>query len=103
MLRDILLALIGWVRSRRELVLENLALRQQLAALGARKPRPRLAVHDRLFWFILRRFWSDWRRTLVIVQPETGDARCRAQSLQQSSWPLLLMASLPTRFYEAGP
>jgi putative transposase len=71
MLRAILLAPIRCVRSRRELVLENLALRQQLAALTARKPRPRLAVHDRLFWVILRRFWSDWRRALVIVQPET--------------------------------
>ena len=53
MLRAILPALIRCVRSRRELALENLALRQQLAALAARKPRPRLAVHDRLFWVIL--------------------------------------------------
>src|SRR5580704_15456951 len=71
MLRAIFQALIRCVRSRRELVLENLALRQQLAALAARHPRLRLAVHDRLFWVILRRFWSDWRRVLVIVHPET--------------------------------
>jgi putative transposase len=51
--------------------LENLALRQQLAALAARQPRPRLSGHDRLFWVILRRFWSDWRGALVIVQRET--------------------------------
>src|SRR5579864_7128727 len=69
MLRAIFLALIRCVRSRRELVLENLALRQQLAVLAARQPR--LDVHDRLFWVILRRFWSDWRRLLVIVHPET--------------------------------
>ena len=71
MLRAIFLALIRCVRSRRDLVLENLSLRQQLAALAARQPRPRLAAHDRLFWVILRRFWSDWRRGLVIVHPET--------------------------------
>jgi hypothetical protein len=68
MLRAFFLVLIGCVRSRRDLVLENLALRQHL---GARHPRPRLALHDRLFWVILRRFWSDWRRALLIVHPET--------------------------------
>jgi putative transposase len=62
--------LIDCVRSRRDLVLENLALRQQLAALTAGQVRPRLAAHDRLFWVILRRFWSDWRRVLVIMHPE---------------------------------
>jgi putative transposase len=70
-LRAIFLALICCVRSRRDLVLENLALQQQLAALSARQLRPRLAAHDRLFWIILRRFWSDWRSVLVIVHPET--------------------------------
>jgi hypothetical protein len=71
MLRTIFLALIGSIRTRRDLVLENLALRQQLAVLAARHPRPRLATHDRAFWVILRRFWSGWRRVLLIVHPET--------------------------------
>ena len=71
LLRTFFVALIGCARSRRELVSENLALRQQLAALAARQPRPRLTAHDRLFWVILRRFWSDWSRVLVIVHPET--------------------------------
>ena len=70
-LRALFLALIGCFRSRRDLVLENLALRQQLAVLAARQPRPRLAARDRVFWVILRRFWSDWRRVLLIVHPET--------------------------------
>lgn len=59
-------------RSRRDLLLENLALRQQLSVLKRRPSRPRLAVPDRLFWVILRRFWSRWRETLILVQPETG-------------------------------
>ena len=71
MLRVFFLALIGCARSRRDLVLENLALRQQLAALTARRPRLRLAARDRVFWVILRRFWSEWRRVLLIVHPET--------------------------------
>ncbi len=58
-------------RSRRNLMLENLALRQQLTVLSARHPHPRFAVPDRLFWVILRRFWSGWRNALVVVQPET--------------------------------
>jgi hypothetical protein len=59
------------LRSRRDLLLENLALRQQLAVLTRRHPQPRLAAPDRLFWVILRRIWSGWRQALLIVQPET--------------------------------
>ena|ERR1035438_2236279 len=48
--------LLGWVisvfRSREELLLENLALRQQLLALHAKRPRPRLSSVDKLFWFV---------------------------------------------------
>ena len=41
-------------RSRRDLLLENLALRQQLAVLKRRRSHPRLAVTDRLFWDVLQ-------------------------------------------------
>jgi hypothetical protein len=61
----------GVLRSRRDLVLENLALRQQLAALTQRDVRPRLAASDRVFWVLLWRFWPGWKRALFIVQPET--------------------------------
>jgi putative transposase len=40
------------VCSRRDLLLENLALRQQLGALKQRHPQPRLAAPDRLFWVV---------------------------------------------------
>ena len=63
--------LIGAVRSREDLVLENPALRQQLLTLHAKRPRPRLGVLDRLFWVVLRRSWSGWRRSLILVAPET--------------------------------
>jgi transposase InsO family protein len=59
------------LRGDRALVEENLLLRQQLAvALRARR-RPRLCWHDRLFWVVARRLITDWRRPLVLVQPET--------------------------------
>jgi putative transposase len=56
---------------RRRLLLENLALRQQLATLKRRHPRPRLAMFDRVFWVLARKFWSGWKQALMIVSPET--------------------------------
>ena len=41
--------------SRRDLLLENLALRQQLSVLKRRHPRPRPTASDKLFWVVLRR------------------------------------------------
>jgi putative transposase len=58
-------------RTRRELALENLALRQQLAAWKARQPRPRLTEMDRVFWVVLSRLWKNWRSSLQVVRPET--------------------------------
>ncbi len=51
--------------SRRSLILENLALRQQLAVYKRNAKRPRL------FWVWLSRCWSDWRSVVDIVQPKT--------------------------------
>jgi len=58
------------LRGHRELVLENLALRQQLAACH-RTTRCRLQARDRLFWMALARCWHNWRTALMIVQPDT--------------------------------
>src|SRR6202162_4896365 len=63
-------ALAGMFRSRRHLVLENLALRQQLTVLKRRRPRPILGLFDKL-WVIARRIWSGWKQNLIIVPPET--------------------------------
>ena len=59
------------LRSRRELALENLALRQPLAAVKLRHPKPRLTDTDRLFWVLLSRVWKNWRTSLHVVQPGT--------------------------------
>lgn len=58
-------------RTHRSLMLENLALRQQLTVLKRKHPRPRLGSLDKLFWVLARRFWSRWKEMLVLVQPET--------------------------------
>ena len=62
---------IRLLRSRRELLLENLALRQQLAVLKRRHPQPRFAISDKLFWVMLRRLWYGWKCALVLVRPDT--------------------------------
>ena len=58
-------------RARRNLLLENLVLRQQLVALKRKHPRPRLGVFDKMFWVLARRFWSCWKQSLILVTPET--------------------------------
>ena len=56
---------LGWLRSafctREDLILENLALRQQLLALHAQRPRRRLVTSQKLFWVVLRRLWARWK------------------------------------------
>ena len=58
-------------RSRGATALEILALRQQVAVLKRKRPRPTLTSLDRLFWTTLRSVWSRWTDVLVVVKPET--------------------------------
>ncbi len=58
-------------RSRVDLLLEIVALRQQLEIYRRQVRRPRLRRADRLFWIWLCRHWTRWRSALVIVKPET--------------------------------
>ena len=55
--------------TRRDFLLEALALRHQLAVLARSKRRFRQA--DRLFWLLLRWWWPRWREALVVIQPAT--------------------------------
>jgi len=47
-------------RRRADLVIENLALRQQVALLKKERPRPPLDDMDRAFWVALRQSWPVW-------------------------------------------
>jgi hypothetical protein len=55
MIPFILIGLLRGIRTHRALVLENLALRHQLAVLQRTAPRPRLRTADRLLWVLLSR------------------------------------------------
>src|SRR3989440_1515199 len=72
---SLVLALLGTLcaalKARTDLVLENLALRQQLALLSGRSKRPRVGLLDRVFWMWLSRWWARWREALHVVQPQT--------------------------------
>jgi hypothetical protein len=65
--------LFGFFRSlfisREALVLENLALRQQLAIYKRTCRRPRLRTLDRAFWVWLSKLWQQWFTTLIVVKP----------------------------------
>ena len=56
-------------RARRDLLLENLALRQQLCVLARRRPQPRFSNGDRLLWVMLRLLLSLFKRLPVLRVP----------------------------------
>ena len=59
---DIVIALIHTLASalgsRKDLALENLALRQQLAVAKRHMKRSDLTDSDRIFWIVLARYWK---------------------------------------------
>ena len=75
--------MVGWVfqwissvrarfRKRTDLVLELIVLRHQVAVLKRTATRrPCLRPGQRLLWVVLSRWWADWQRSLVLVQPAT--------------------------------
>jgi putative transposase len=68
----ILLRLVlAGLKSRRNLLLENLALRHQLLVLCRSSNRPRLTPIDRALWAWLSRAWDGWEICLSLVQPST--------------------------------
>jgi hypothetical protein len=66
------------VGGHRQLALENLALRQQLAVYRRTVARPRLPRTDRLFWVGPAKVWTAWRSHLLIVTPNTVLILCPA-------------------------
>lgn len=67
----LLSTLVSLCQDRRNLALEILALRHQLAVYKRHNPRPKIRSTDRLFWVWLSQLWSGWRQSLLIVKPET--------------------------------
>src|SRR6266568_243215 len=63
--------ILRFFHTHRSLLLENLVLRQQLAVLKRKHPKPRFNLVDKLFWVAARRFWSSWKEALFLLMPET--------------------------------
>jgi transposase InsO family protein len=67
----LLRALLSGFRPQSRLMLENLALRHQLAVLKRQTHKPKLRSADRLLWVCLRRLWPQWPHARVLFQPQT--------------------------------
>jgi hypothetical protein len=74
----LLSSLFAAFRGRKKLVAENLALRHHLMVIHRQVKRARLTNAVRSLWVILRRFWPDWDKALVLVKPATVIAWHRA-------------------------
>ena len=59
------------VEDRQRLVLENVALRHQLAVLKRSVTRPKIQDSDCMFWILMRRMLTEWRDALHFVTPDT--------------------------------
>ena len=70
-LHFIVIFLSGLFKSQRQLALENLALRQQVAMLWQSVRRPRATPADKLFWIFLSRYVDNWRNLLHGLHPDT--------------------------------
>ena len=71
LLRTVRGSALSALRPRRDLALENLALRHQLAVLQRSSKRPQRGDADLLLWIALKRIWPKWDEVLQLVQPAT--------------------------------
>ena len=67
----ILRSLLSGFQRHSQLLLENLALRHQLAMLKRQPGKPKLHPADRLLWVGLRCLWPHWQEVLLLFQPQT--------------------------------
>ena len=70
-LATLLFMLRALVLDRQRLLLENLALRQQVIVLKRSVKRPQLRDGDRIFWILIRKALRDWKGCLLLVHPDT--------------------------------
>lgn len=82
--RSLLHAALAFLRPRRQLAMEILALRHQLGVLKRSVRRPRLTNADRGLWVLLSRGWASWSEALTIVRPVPARNSSAAQSLKVS-------------------
>jgi len=71
LLRLILISIRHLFTSRDQLMLEVLALRQQLSMYERERPKPRPTDPDRAFWVAMRDHLCTWADVLAVVKPST--------------------------------
>ena len=71
LIQAIFASLLSSLKSRRELTLENLALRQQVVMLKRSVKRARPNITDRLVWKVFCRFFTNWRDHVIAIHPDT--------------------------------
>ena len=59
------------IKSRRNLLFENIALRHQLLVLSRKARRPHWKPVDRIVWVWISWVWDRWSQALGLVQPDT--------------------------------
>jgi hypothetical protein len=103
----LLYALLATARSslrlQRQLALENLALRQQLAILQPKTKRPRLTNADRAFWVALSRLWPDWQSAVPPQNPVDGAIVDVSPLGVKLAYPHASLALRPTRDRQIEP
>ena len=87
----LLVALRASFRARADAALEIMALRQQLAVLKRKRPRPHLNAGDRLFWTTLRRFWPRWSDVVLIVKTGKLHLLLYFQAVSRNALPLSVL------------
>jgi len=67
-------------KGKHDIVLENLALCQQLVVQQRSTKKPKIKNRDRIFWIWLSRFWNNWGASLIIVSASTQPAVSACES-----------------------
>ena len=75
--------------------LKSLRLRQRLAVLNRKRPRPKLKSLGRLFGIALRRCWSRWTAVPALLNPDTVIGLHRAGFLPCWRWRSRLWGGRP--------
>jgi len=58
-------------KSRASLQLENIILRKQIDILMRKQKRPLVHNRDRLFFVLISKLYTDWKKAFLLFQPDT--------------------------------
>jgi putative transposase len=70
-LKILLSSELCFIKSRHQLELELILLRQQLNILKRKTKNPKLVNSDRVFISVIAKFLTNWKKSITIVKPQT--------------------------------